>query len=247
MQQIVPPPGAEPVDIHEHYARDWLDAGGLRVNFVASADGAITASGRSRGLQTPGDNAIFAALRDLADVVLIGAGTARSEGYGALAPSSRRRLVRTGLGLAAELPIAIVTNSLGLDPTTDLFTGAHPDARTMGFTPATAELQEHAELAAVADVIVCGAEAIDLAALRSTLQERGLRRILCEGGPHLFADLAAAGLVDEFCLSISPLLIGPGSARMMAGPEWPGDPRPLELAGLLEEDGALFTRYRIQH
>src|ERR1700722_4030677 len=118
MQQIVPPPGSEPVDIHDYYARDWIDTGGLRVNFIASVDGAIAASGRSRGLQTPGDNAIFAALRDLADVVLLGAGTARVEGYGALRPSSRRHAARTGRGLSAQLPIAIVTNSLRLDPTT---------------------------------------------------------------------------------------------------------------------------------
>jgi riboflavin biosynthesis pyrimidine reductase len=234
------------VDLHEAYAEGWLDSAGLRVNFVASADGAISAAGRSRGLQTPGDNAIFATLRDIADVVFIGAGTARTEGYTALQQSARRQDIRTGYGLAAHLPIALVSNSLGLDPSTELFTGAHPDARTMVFTSAAADPGQRTELAAVADIIVCGSDAVDLAEVRRALEERGLRRILCEGGPTLFAGLARAGLVDEVCLSITPLLAGPGSSRMTSGPEWPGDPCELDLIGLLEEDGALFTRYRVR-
>lgn len=240
-------PSSEPqvtADLHAPYTAGWLEPGGLRVNFVASADGAIAATGRSRGLQTPGDNAIFAALRDLADVVLIGAGTARTEGYGALSQSPRRRAIRSGFGLAPDLPIAVITHSLGLDPTSELFTGAPAEARTIVFTRAAADPAQHAELAAVADIVVCGQDTVDLGEVRRVLAQRGLRRILCEGGPSLFASLALAGEVDELCLSVTPLLAGPGSGRVTAGPEWPGDPRPLELIGLLEEDGALFARYR---
>jgi riboflavin biosynthesis pyrimidine reductase len=113
------------------------------------------------------------------------------------------------------------------------------------FTCAAARPEEHAELVAVADVVVCGTDEVDLSEVHGVLRGRGLTRILCEGGPSLFADLAETGNVTELCLSISPLLAGPGSGRMMAGPPWPSDPVPLRLAGLLEEDGALFARYRV--
>jgi riboflavin biosynthesis pyrimidine reductase len=79
--------------------------------------------------------------------------------------------------------------------------------------------------------------------VRSALEERGLRRILSEGGPTAFADLVAGGVVDELCLSLSPVLVGPGPARITAGAQWEA-PVGLRLVGLLEEDGALFLRYR---
>src|SRR4051794_27706325 len=106
MQQLLPSAsGAEvelaEVDLHEHYAgAGWLDSGGVRVNFIASADGAASFAGLSRGLQTPGDNRVFAALRDLADVILVGAATATAEGYRPSAPGANRRAIRSGYGLA---------------------------------------------------------------------------------------------------------------------------------------------------
>ena len=51
-------------------------------------------------------------------------------------------------------------------------------------------------------------------------------------------------MVDELCLSLTPKLVGPGPARITAGDDWP-HARPLTLAGLLEEDGALFARYLV--
>jgi riboflavin biosynthesis pyrimidine reductase len=248
MQQLFPPFGTDSnLDVSDFFARDWLDGGGLRANFIASVDGAITVSGKSAGLQTPGDNLIFATLRDLADVVLVGAGTARTEGYTALTPSAARAEKRVANGLAPTLPIAITTRSLGLDPTSALFTAAQPDARTLVFTCASAEPAEHPELSQVAEVIVCGNHEVDLSEVRAVLTDRGLGRILCEGGPSLFATLAQSGNVTELCLSISPTLAGPGSGRLTSGTEWPLGGLQLDLAGLLEEDGALFSRYRVAH
>jgi riboflavin biosynthesis pyrimidine reductase len=246
MQQLFPRTDTSSnVDVHEFFGRDWLEAGGLRVNFIASVDGAVTVEGKSAGLQTPGDNRIFAALRDLADVVVVGAGTARTEGYGPLKPSASRTQKREENGLAPTLPIALVTRSLGLDPNMGLFTAADPDARTLVFTCAAARPDEHADLGQVAEVIVCGDAEVDLSEVHGVLIGRGLKRILCEGGPSLFADLADTGNVTELCLSISPLLAGPGSGRIMGGPPWNDGPHPLELHGLLEEGGALFVRYRV--
>jgi len=243
MRALLPHPSAD-VDLHAFYARDWLDRGGLRVNFVSSVDGAATSDGVSGGLQTPGDNQVFAALRDLADVVVAGAGTVRTEGYGAARLSDSRVALRLEHGLRAALPTAVVSRSLRLDPSAALFTEAADDARTIVLTCAAGDADVRAALDQVADVVICGDEDVDLAVARHALEERGLTRILNEGGPTLFGDLAAAGVVDELCLSLSPLLAGPGARRIVAGELWPGDPRELELVSLLEDDGALFLRYR---
>jgi riboflavin biosynthesis pyrimidine reductase len=243
MRALLPQPSAE-VDVHEFYARDWVDEGGLRVDFVCSVDGAATADGVSRGLQTPGDNRVFAAMRDLADVVLAGAGTVRTEGYRPIRLSERRTGIRTGYGFAGQLPTAVISRSLRLDPAAELFTAAPEEARTIVITCAAGDAEVRAALEPVADVIVCGDADVDLPAARSALEERGLRRILCEGGPTLFGELADAGVMDELCLSITPLLAGPGARRIIAGALWHGNPHELRLTGLLEEDGALFCRYR---
>ncbi len=233
------------VDVHEFYATRWLDGGGVRANFVASVDGAIAVSGVSRGLQTKGDNEVFAALRDLADVVLVGAGTARAEKYRPAHPRGERLARRRAAGLSALLPIAVVSRSLRLDPTADLFTKADAESRTVVLTCAAGDAATRAALEQVADVVSCGTDAVDLGVARRELAQRGLTRILCEGGPTLFADLAVSGNLDELCLSVSPLLAGPGSGRIAGGLPWETGAVTLELAGLLEEDGALFCRYRV--
>jgi riboflavin biosynthesis pyrimidine reductase len=212
----------------------------VRLNFVTSPDGAVTVAGLSAGLQTPGDNRIFGLLRDLADVVLVGAGTIRDEGYGALRPGEQRRARRRALG-RAEVPVmAVVSNRLDLDPAAELFTRA--PVRPVVITHATAEAGRREALAEVADVLIAGAESVDLAAAMGALADRGLPRVLCEGGPTLFGALLAAGCVHELCLSITPRLVGAGPRRIIAGPPIPA-PVPMELTGLLEEDGALFCRY----
>lgn len=246
MRALIPPSLEDDIDIHAVYAHDWLERGGLRINFVSSVDGAATADGVSGGLQTPGDNRVFAALRDLADVVVAGAGTVRTEGYGVAKLSARRTAVRVELGLAARLPTAVVSRSLRLDPTAALFTDAPAEARTIVLTCTAGDATVRSALTEVADVVICGDDDVDLAVARRELENRGLTRILSEGGPTLFGDLARAGVLDELCLSLSPLLSGPGARRIIAGELWPDGPRHLDLTGLLEEDGALFLRYRVR-
>ena len=243
MRALLPEP-ADDVDVHRWYAADWLEPGGLRVNFVNSVDGAATAAGLSKGLQTPGDNRIFAALRDLADVVVAGAGTARDENYRAVRLSERRQAIRRDYGLADTLPTAVISNALRLDPNAELFAADAP-ARTIVITAEACDPELRATISGVADVIIAGDEAVDLQLARHALEERGLRRILCEGGPTLFGDLARTAVADELCLSVSPLLAGPGSRRIIAGNLWADGPRPLRLTALLEEDDALFARYRL--
>ena len=240
MRMIFPLPGEELdlLGLAEVYAcprERWL-----RANFVASADGAAYLHGRSTALSSPDDKRIFGVLRALADVVLVGAGTARAEEY---RPALRRpSLASLRAGRPATPAIALVTRALDLNLTAPLFTETPPDARTIVITCAASDDELRAETAKVADVIVAGEETVDFGEACRALEDRGMGRVLCEGGPHLLADLAAAGLLDELCLSLSPTLAGPGASRIISGRHFPA--RPLTLKHVLAaDDGFLFFRY----
>lgn len=211
----------------------------LRVNFVASADGAVSVEGYSAGLSGPADKRVFGLLRMVCDAVMVGAGTLRDEGYGAMRLGERRRSWRRAHGLAADPPLVLVSGRLALDPDSPMFTEApvRPIVVTHGGSP----LDRRDALADRAEVLVCGDAEVDLVAARARLAERGLRQVLCEGGPRLFGSLAAADAVDEVCLTIAPLLAGAGAGRVVAGP--PAPVRGLRLAHVLTADGNLLLRY----
>ena len=240
MRALLPVP-AKDVDLHAHYGADWLESGGIRANMIASADGAASAVGLSRGLQTPGDNAVFAVLRDLADVVVAGVATARAEQYQVVRLGAARRAYRADLGLSPNLPTAVISRSLRLDVHAGLFDDGGP----IIVTSAASDAGARAELASRATVLVCGDNDVDFHEMRRQLAARGLTRVLCEGGPTILGALLATAAVDELCLSITPLVTGPGAGRIVAGAPWAGAPVAMRLTGLLEEDGALFLRYTV--
>jgi riboflavin biosynthesis pyrimidine reductase len=243
MRTIFPSPGGD-LDLPglaEAYAypgERWL-----RVNFVSSADGSVSVDGLSGGLSSAGDKKVFGVLRVLTDVILVGSGTARAEDY--KPARGRPSLAALRAGRPAAAPIAVVTGRLDLDLAAPLFTQAAPDARTIVITSGASDEKLRAETAKVADVIVAGEQTVDLAAAVRELAARGLGRVLCEGGPHLFGDLTAAGLVDELCLSLSPTLAGPGAGRIIAGQ--PSAARPMTLQQVLADDDFLFLRYFAQN
>ncbi len=211
----------------------------LRANFVSSADGAGSLDGLSAGLSSEDDRRLFGVLRVLADVVLVGAGTARAENY---KPARRREaLASLRAGRTATPPIAVVSRTLQLNLESPLFTGAPADARTIVITCEASPASLRAATAEAADVIVAGTAAVDLKEAAAALAGRGLGRVICEGGPHLLTQVAAAGLLDELCLTVSPMLAGPGPSRITAGAPFPA--LPMTLAHVLESDGFLFCRY----
>jgi riboflavin biosynthesis pyrimidine reductase len=216
----------DPVDPMAVYADPPVAAGrpGVRFNMIASVDGATAVDGVAGGLGGKADQDLFALLRRLADVVLVAAGTVRAERYG---PS--------------RVPIAVVTRSCRLDWESRFFTAQ--DARPVVVTVATAPAEARARAAEVADVIVAGERDVDLARALDALGARGWRAVLCEGGPTLNGQLAAAGLLDELCLTLSPRLVGGDAKRLLAGPLLPGPPT-LTLASACEQDGFLFLRFR---
>jgi riboflavin biosynthesis pyrimidine reductase len=185
-------------------------------------------------------------LRAHADVILVGAGTARAEGYGPVRPESeglRWAFLRDGRPPSA--PIAVVTRALDLDLGSALLAGAPPHARTIVITTESAPPGRRAAAARTAEVIVAGEVSVDLKAAADALAERGYQRISCEGGPHLLAQLAGTGLLDELCLTVSPLLAGPEAARIVTGglPMPGGGTLPFTLAHVLADESYLLCRY----
>ncbi len=231
----------------EYYAPpEGLDRPIVRVNFVASADGAVAVDGLSGALEAPGDAAVFGALRELADVVLVGAGTVRTEGYRGVRTSADKVARRRARGLADVPPVAVVTASADLDPGTALFTdtAVAPLVLTVAAAPAAATDRLAAAGAEIVTVSGDDPSVIDPAAILGALEARGLCRVLCEGGPALFGSLLAAGLVDELCLSVAPQLVGADAGRIVAGPALDG-PRPLSLVSVLAHDDGLMLRYAV--
>jgi riboflavin biosynthesis pyrimidine reductase len=187
----------------------------VRVNFISSIDGAATLGGVSGGLNNPDDKLVFDTLRLLCDVILVGAGTVRAEGYGGIRVPEEDAAWRVRHGLAPQPTVAVVSARLELPPAHPVF--RDPAARPIVVTHRAAPPDRRKALAAVADVLVCGAEAIDVGRLPVALAERGFPQILCEGGPSLLGSLLAADRVDEFCLTLSPVLEGGVAGRVAAG------------------------------
>jgi len=225
MRQLLPFP-QDPVDPAALY--DDLPPAGprptVRLNMIASIDGATAVAGRSGGLGGPADQALFTVLRSRADVVLVAAGTVRAEHYG---PS--------------KVPVAVISRSCRLDWDSPFFTAAM--AQPVVVTVARAPALEREKAAGLADVIIAGERDVDLAAALGALAERGYARVLAEGGPTLNGQLAAAGLLDELCLTLSPLLAGGDAKRILAGPALAPE-HGWRLHSLCEQDGFLFLRYR---
>jgi riboflavin biosynthesis pyrimidine reductase len=229
MRVLVPDTHA-PVDLDELYAHA---EGLVRANFVSTLDGAVhDSSGVSGGLSSPADKRVFGALRANCDVVLVGAGTVRKEGYGPAKPNSDRQRVRRARGQAAVPPIAVVSRSLDLDLESAFFTEAK--ARPIVVTVEGASIDDRMRVGDIADVVVAGDEDVDVAAALDELAARGLTRVLCEGGPHLLTDLAAAGRLDELCLTVKLAVVGGDSGRLVSGPAihgWEGETQHVLLDG----------------
>jgi riboflavin-specific deaminase-like protein len=211
----------------------------LRVNFVSSVDGAVTLEGRSAPLGGPGDRKILSLLRVACDAVLVGAGTVRVEGYSPLRTAESRRRLRVERGRTADPVLALVTRRMDFDPNDPRFTKAAE--RPIIVTTEETAARNRGRFAEVADVVGCGTTEVDLTAAVAALAQRGLRHVLCEGGPHLLGSLLEADLVDEFCLTLAPKLVGPGAGRIVAGP--PTAVRALALDQVLAAGDELLLRY----
>ena len=212
------------------------DAAFVRANMIASLDGGASIDGRSGGLGNDADRELFAILRDLADVILVGSGTVRAEQYGGITLDDDRRARRLRwTGTEQPTPIAVVTGR-GLDPDHQLFTDTVVPAIVITTAAAAGKVPDGAR------VIVAGEQRIDLAVAVAGLRAAGYSRIHCEGGPALFAALIEADLLDECCLTIAPILLGTDASPMV--PLALTDPARWSLTSVRLAENYLFTRYR---
>ena len=247
MRRVVPEPVTD-TTVPEQVAelRPWEKAHAERphllTNFALTLDGRATIGGVSGEIGTATDTAMLVGLRTRVDAVMIGAGTMRAERYSAPVTDPAKRERREEDGLAPQPLLVVVSGRLDLpwdaqafacgEGEVLIYTASDEDPPA---TPTPVSVERHEGQ-------------VDLvAAMRHLRTERGIRSVLCEGGPHLHADLHQAGLVDELFVTVAPKLYGgagPGLLEGLAEAE-----RPLELAWVLHDPdtGELFTRYRVRN
>ncbi|NJQ15395.1 pyrimidine reductase family protein [Streptomyces bohaiensis] len=251
MRRLIPAPepAAEPreglwelSELARAYRHPAPDGGWLRANMVSSLDGAVHHGGRSQPLSGEADMRIFGVLRQLADVVLVGAQTVRAEGY---RPARRREeftAAREAAGQTLAPAVAIVSGSLDLDFDAPLFAAPHTPTLVLTGAGAPADRLRRAREAGAVVVIAGEGAGADAERIKGELAHLGHRRVLCEGGPRLLGDLAAADVLDELCLTLAPRLALGEAGRIASGSALPA---PTEFAprSVLEHEGFLFTRY----
>lgn len=230
--------------VSELYAYpDDLRSCWVRANMIASLDGAATVDGRSGGLGGPGDRALFGLMRQRADVILVGAGTVRTENYSGVQVTIAQRRARQQRGQAEVPPIAVLTNSAMLDHDAKLFT--RTEVRPLILTCSDSFAEATARLGSVAEVIDCSGarpDRADTEVALKVLADRGLLRVLVEGGPTILGLLIERDLLDELCLTIAPMLVGGTAKRITAGA---GQAHTGMRRGhlLTDDDGYLYARY----
>jgi riboflavin biosynthesis pyrimidine reductase len=213
--------------------RPWL-----LLDMISTADGATHIGGTSGPLGGPADHAVFRSIRAVADVILVAAGTVRSENYRPVRASEDIRAMRVERGQAPVASLAILSRHLDFDFGSELFTGdAPPLLLTTDAAPASAVRRAEART----EVLRFPGGRVELGAAVAALGRRGARVVLAEGGPTLNGQLHEAGLIDELCLSLSPMLVGSDAARVIDGA--PGIVQRMALHRVLEQDGFLFLRY----
>ena len=213
----------------------------VRLNMIVSVDGGTSWGGVSGALGGPADKSLFLVLRALADLVVVAAGTMRSEGYGPATLPDATRAVRRARGQTEVPAIAVVSRGCRLDWDAPFFVDAQE--RPLVITVSDAQPADRARAAEVADVIVAGRQDVDFGSAFMELGRRGVHSVLAEGGPTLNGQLARAGLLDELCVTLAPRLASGDAKRILAGSTL-DELRVLTLHAVYEQDDYLFLRYR---
>lgn len=215
----------------------------VRGNAIVSLDGGATTAGTSGGLGGPGDRRLFSVLRELADVIVVGAGTARDEHYAGARMSVAQRQRRRQRGQSEVPPIALVTRRGVLD--LDLPVLVDTEIPPLVLTCANAAGHAQTRLGSGIEVLDCSVgdpDLVDLSRALALLAGRGLSRVLTEGGPSLLGAFIAGGLLDELCLTTAPLMVGGAAVRIAAGAD---DvlTRMHRAHVITDADGYLYARY----
>ncbi len=231
MKQIFPSFATE-IDVNAAYRTERLAHSGrpwVMANMVSSLDGAGNFEGKSGPLSSPKDREIFHFLRSLADIVLIGAATVKVENYG---PTKN----------ANGPAIAVVSNQLSFDWNSPLFT--ENSVRPFIITCEKADPALRTKASQFAEVLVTGDQHVDLSSALKELALRDKKVVLCEGGPTLLGQLVEENLLDELCLTLSPILVGDQGHSIIKSKSF--EPRSAQPVMIMEDQGSLFMRYLIE-
>jgi riboflavin biosynthesis pyrimidine reductase len=237
---VVPDPLAPYLEVDRSRPRHecWVTG-----HMVAGLDGTAAIGGRVGALSTEPDQALYRGMRQIADVVLVGAETVRREGFSPIRLSALAQEQRRARGQPPIPPVAVVSRSLEFDWSARIFSTAPADARTIIVTCETADPERRAAAEQVAKVVVAGHDRVEPPAALSALAELGYGVVLCEGGPRWLGELVAADRLDELCLSISPLM-GGDPLPVSVTPSGAGVTR-FGLKGTMIEDETIFLRYEV--
>ncbi|MCV7413488.1 pyrimidine reductase family protein [Mycobacterium florentinum] len=213
---------------------------GVRVNMIFSADGAAVFGGRAGPLSGQTDQQLLKILRGFADVVLVGAATARAENYGPVQLSDAQQAERNRGGRSKPPPVAVISRS-GVLPTRLV---SDPSQPPLLVTCAESAVWHNRNSDQRCGVLVAGEETVDVARAVALLRAHGLTRILCEGGPTLLDELVDADVVVEVCVTLAPKLAASQPAGHRRRPSRLPLPATLRLQHALAYDDYLFLKYR---
>jgi riboflavin biosynthesis pyrimidine reductase len=222
-----------------HADRPWLVA-----NMVAGLDGSLAWHGRVGALSSEADRSLFVRLRGIADAVVVGAATVRAEGYGPVKLPAERRAERRAAGRSEVPPLVVVSRSLELDWDGPLWAD-DVAPRPIVMTAASAPEPLLDEARARADLVIAGDERVDLVEGMRVLTRRGMRLVLTEGGPTLLAELVAGGLLDELCLTLTPVF-GGDPLTMAHRPRASAQLSSFALDGALQAGDEIYLRYLLR-
>lgn len=212
----------------------------LGLNMVATVDGRAAVDGTALGIGSPSDQRLLRRLRAEADAVMHGAGTVRPHRFTPRVPDDlvAERVVRC----QPPQPAGVLVSGSG-DVAADhpYLRSATPNwPRIIYTTSAAARALERPGV----DVRVLPGPVMDPWAIVADLAARGMRRIVCEGGPTLNGPFLTSGIVDELFVTVAPRLDGGREPlTLVVGDRLP--PVRLTLRSLYERDGELFIRYGV--
>jgi len=228
-----------PVDVLDMVLAEERSSDGgpwVMFNMVASVDGATAVEGGSSALNDEDDKALFAALRTVPDVILVGAGTVRAENYGPVDLDEERRARRTEQGMSPTPRLAIATASLSIEPDMRVFEDSENRPLIITSTEVSSDrIEAFADRAEVVQL-----DDLDAASILESLGEPNV--VLCEGGPTLNGQLIVDGFIDEMNLTIAPKVAVGESHRIAHGEELL-PPADMKLVRTLSGDRSLFLRY----
>ena len=246
MRQLIPRylDQAEPLEMYPQAERSTPNGRPwVMLNMISSVDGATALDGVSGGLGGPGDKSVFGAIRASCDWILVASGTARAEKYRIPQPTKKAREARLAAERAPAPGLAVVSGSLEFEPDLPMFADRRADQQpALVITGELAPADRVAGLGEVADVVVLPQPRPTPSAALSVLHQRGANVVLVEGGPSFNSQFAEAGLIDELCVSVAPMVAAGTSKRIIAGGA-PIAPLNFDLDWLLEHESMLFARY----